>query len=1411
MGNQNTHSRPLQPVDIVKQPPPRPKEQPSARMVSALGPKGPSYNNPENRVLPSFDSNELKSKLRPVSQQISRFNPDIADVYGYTDERIQNSLDELDNIVNSEEIDGNKENLDGIVEKNSTNYSDKNGIGFMKSPHHLQNGHVSGINHGQNNSKSFENQNGSVPDGILKGSSSTADSLVEPKSAGSLDNTSVHIPRQKSSHQRQLSSASSLRNQENVIFEEPEENIDDRGKIDPLYQSYPGMSLPVKNNFNLDYSYQLTYAQLAEHRRQKTLEELEKKTGKKISDLSADLKENSNQPSFFRGENTRTSSRSTGSSESGVSRKKKRAPPPPQPPPTVPSQRNSSMDYSAPPVDYMMESPRYNMTEKAAPTVASHYSNNLGRSSSVTNKWSVPPAPPAPPPPPLKKASSYAPFALPKRSSSIVTKQFSSDKPEILLKRTPSVQSTKSQQNAEQVPWLLEIKTMAETKSINRQFAQESANKQASGDLAASFKRQISQESAANDIIPPPPAFAEQKESQSSQSSSESSTSPRLENSKSPLPSSRQQINLVFETLKGSFPSTPRSEKQTTDYSSFKTNSSIPSLPPQSSQNFYQEVSEPTPESNQTLPRHLPATITDKPSLPQQRQNSYPGTPSDPVRRLNSLLQHDIKLVAQSKALKVTQNATPVKPKPKDPHEVFKEQLQKAFAAREERIQTEGTIDAKLNSGKKQKKSVSEESEDIVLQTGDLKSVKGKQEDKLKPAESPTLQPKSGNKTDIVSPRGNTFKEQEEKQSSYSFSDEDSDIGSHHSSTTRNGVNDWIPEDDLDSDDNLSDRDTVTSRKGSTSEGFKSSIIPGKVDDLKKKKVKRNGKESKKSKKPESMEKQSTGKQSKLGSIKKLKNSVHKSVQNAFGSINKASGKILKKQRSEELETVHDTPSNWRLSAVEPVSNGFVENKHSHNYEVPNCYQDDSDQSDEEDEDTHSLGRKEYGDINFASMDSLVSNKDEDELRIGDDVNGNGDNSQRSPRKMRRAGVAYVSANGQIVVLPDDEAVKVNGKEHSVQNGENKDLKLYEKQKKFRYDAIVKHKERQKQEEVSAGQIREKEKHMEEERQKQLEAELEMQKIRELETRERLQRLEVAQYQQQINAQMQQQQQYSMLMQPPLPPPAGFGNISDLSQSQSFPLMGQTHYPMGSIPMNLGMVYGPQSHVNSSLINGNIPNMTYDMNDYIPMLNMPVPPVSNQQFAYMLNSVSWNSQPFGVKANSGIIELPTGQTKPFTSQTLPIEGKSKPPFLTSWEESSTKLNSSTPTLYLPNGLHGDSSVGEFYSQYRYGDSTNGDAKAEQQNPLYDSSDSEEGLSPVRTMVKARVKDYREISTNDSVVSSEEKNATVSNYKSSSSAMTVMLGPQGYKTVVHYSPKTGSCDFKKIIILGIFGIKLGNTS
>jgi hypothetical protein len=46
-------------------------------------------------------------------------------------------------------------------------------------------------------------------------------------------------------------------------------------------------SLPLKSTFDIDYKMNLTYAQLAEHRRQQRIAELEDKTGKKLADLSA--------------------------------------------------------------------------------------------------------------------------------------------------------------------------------------------------------------------------------------------------------------------------------------------------------------------------------------------------------------------------------------------------------------------------------------------------------------------------------------------------------------------------------------------------------------------------------------------------------------------------------------------------------------------------------------------------------------------------------------------------------------------------------------------------------------------------------------------------------------------------------------------------------------------------------------------------------------------------------------------------------------------------------------------------------------------------------------------------------------------------------------------------------------------
>jgi hypothetical protein len=91
----------------------------------------------------------------------------------------------------------------------------------------------------------------------------------------------------------------------------------------------------------------------------------------------------------------------------------------------------------------------------------------------------------------------------------------------------------------------------------------------------------------------------------------------------------------------------------------------------------------------------------------------------------------------------------------------------------------------------------------------------------------------------------------------------------------------------------------------------------------------------------------------KHGSIKKFKNSVHKSVLNAFGSISKASGKVLKKSKSEDMDYVDDAPKNWTLSSSSstptfsgtPVaqrpnlSDNQMSNR-AYKYMVPNGYKD---------------------------------------------------------------------------------------------------------------------------------------------------------------------------------------------------------------------------------------------------------------------------------------------------------------------------------------------------------------------------------------------------------------------------------------------------------------------------------------
>lgn len=263
---------------------------------------------------------------------------------------------------------------------------------------------------------------------------------------------------------------------------------------------------------------------------------------------------------------------------------------------------------------------------------------------------------------------------------------------------------------------------------------------------------------------------------------------------------------------------------------------------------------------------------------------------------------------------------------------------------------------------------------------------------------------------------------------------------------------------------------------------------------------------------------------------------------------------------------------------------------------VPNGYQDHQSCGESSEEETFNSSK-----VMFESNGHIESNEDSDD----DDDDG------KEEKLLKRAGVAYVSSNGQIVVLPEYDMV------HPGETGpgayDNHAPKVKSQKKKFTFDATVRRKEKEQLNEQISMDTAEKEKRREEERHKELEAEMEIKRTRELEARERLQRLEIqAQLHQQL---LQQQQQYGIISAPPLPPPNGFQqgyNPMDFSQ-----LLGQQ--PGFRLP------YGAQTGYGTPVFSNSVPNMSYDLSEYMRMMGVQnaAPTPSSQHYAYMLNGMHW--------------------------------------------------------------------------------------------------------------------------------------------------------------------------------------------
>ena len=869
MGNNNSHhaSNNISTADVVRRPPNRPQAPPSSRPISELGPRGPSYLEPENQVLPK----ELPSmiKLRPVSMELSKYNTDYQNIYS-NQENVD--ADDNDNIISADKAN--------IVNSESTSTSLPS-----RPPQPLANGHIA---------------NGSVVNAV-ETQKPVLNGNIQTQSSQNVVPVSTKNAPYRPSHRRQMSLG-----QEHIILEEPEETIDSRVKLDPLMQSFPGTtgpSLPVKNNFNLDYSYQLTYVQLAEHRRNKTIEELEKRTGKSMSELSADLIEHADKPSFNRDASSRASSRSSGSA---LSSKKKKAPAPPgqassssTPRSTSPSKKTYTVDYE-PPIDYDLDSPRKpNQNFKAAspngmlPRYSAKGLQSPGKVSST--------APAAPPPPGVMPAKK--PINLSRNNSM-------NEKPQLVLKKTPDIKSTAKPGTPEgsQVPWLLEIKTLSEAKAA---------------------RRQMSQEASENST----PSLPDEDKVDDTDSNKGSSKSVDITADTKP--------KMVFASSTETLATSTKSEEPEKK-----------SLERSNSMKITDKLTAPSPK----LHRHSSTTAFDRMASPRmQRQTSAPveTASGDPVRRLNSLLQHDIKATANAKCLKLVKQTTPVPPKPKDPHTVFREQLQKACAARDQRSETDGTIDEKLNRDNINKSfEFGEVVDDEWKASLDSQRVAEETEELVKP-------PRYHKNVSVN--RNSAYYNKANRGSSFTA---DKPVSNGIPKPVAPTSPDWTPEVDLDSDDNLTDHE-VTKRNG-PSDGFKNTIIPNQMSELK---IKKKDKKGKKAVAPPMPNEESN--KNKFGSVKKFKKSMRQGVKNAFGSISKASGKILKRQRSAEIEMVEDGPRNWSLSA----SNGALNVNRSSKYQVPNHYE-----NDDTDSDSENLNHEnEYAELAFEQNGSVESKESSDE------------------------------------------------------------------------------------------------------------------------------------------------------------------------------------------------------------------------------------------------------------------------------------------------------------------------------------------------------------------------------------------------------------------------------------------------
>ena len=1043
--------------------------------------------------------------LRPVSQELTKFHPDFADIFGYDSE-----VDALPREGeggegdNPSSLNGEKplsESAGGPHLPASTHFTDVTPAKYqngLKVHDVKENGTASfGSGNSQTTPASGQSNN---EDRVFHGSRDTSTIPNQPKTPGvNLRRTQSMESRprlqagrnnQGKFHKRQLSVTP-------VIPEDPREHLYNVARTEPFSNAQPSTaSLPLASSFGLDYSFNVTYAQLADFRRKQREGEM----GGKMDELSAEIQASSTVPKspFDRaniGEKSATRSVSTGSSETGVSKsKKKKAPAPPPPANVPPLTRQSQRDQSPsrlsmttePPADYDMgsDTPPASSPTTSGRALHRSYSSageyetsgsparlterNSGHEPSNNDVALSPPPPPPPPAPPLPG--------------------------------TPGAAMFSSAKSAAAKPAKAEVKTNSSLATPVQSGVQKSI---------AEAKAQIEELKRLQDIL----------------RNGENAKPEEI-----PSPSDNTTEEKAIETLEKACEEEGQSESVDS-----------PSLPKASS---------------------LAATeVAENKSVDSGVKVSTP--------RLSSLLQHDIVIAAQARGAKIMKSKPPpALEKPKDMAELFREQLAKAAQAREERMSREAASDDVKNNNKYEHGESKPKDGDpsFVFPSSFLKSSKIPPPTAVKPSlkaftnvtgssANDNAKIKIGNDTQETDGKMKEIwipeiEDRDERDSSLvskrsSIQSEDMSISSSNASQ-RVFPPSWTPEDDLDSDDDMNESAPPFTQifgapRNLPNAGFKSSVLPTKIDSLKKdEKKKKEKKEKEKMNKeeqllssprqrvPEEAKKSQVVKpedadEKKIGNLRKLQ----KGVKNAFGSISKASGKLLKRRKSQEiLDIPGDTIAqqhtevsmnpNWTLGdttggslrrvaseghmPVQDIYQNGVTNGHKSGDDSSSSSSSESDDSDND-----------IGDVDFAEgiNDIPSSKKRESRKSKADKV-----------KAMTRAGVAYVSPDGQIFVLPEESTDKRNSKKGSgINNFEKKQKKssgagilptskLFEKaSKKLPFASSLERRGKDKVVETTgqSGQG------------------ADLRRIQELEAQERLHRLETAKMQEQITRLQRQQ------------------------------------------------------------------------------------------------------------------------------------------------------------------------------------------------------------------------------------------------------------------------------------------------